>query len=62
MQLDPKKINFLTLFLKLAFIKFICICKLSLINSAGKLVFALMPPTLAAAIITPSGFLDLKNF
>ena len=61
MQLDPKNIKSFTPALKDPCIKLFCICKLSYIKSALYLLFAYMPPTFAAAIITASGFILFKN-
>ena len=41
---------------------FVCICKFSLIKSAPKLLFAFIPPTLAADKITILGLFICKNF
>ena len=44
------------------FIRLFCINILSIKNSYGYSLFAIIPPTFAAALIISSGFSEIKNF
>ncbi len=61
MQLLPRNNSLFTWFLYDASIKLFCIFRLSNKKEDGYLLFAIIPPTFAAAIITISGLFTLNQ-